>query len=120
MSKCDMMLRGKFFFLKAEDGIRDSSGTGVQTCALPISAGSDYTAGTGTLNFAAGVTTRTITVPITDDLIDEADETFTVNLANPSSATIADGTGLGTDRKSVASGKRADLGGRRILKKKTG
>src|SRR5260370_854789 len=27
-----------FFFFKAEDGIRDSSVTGVQTCALPISA----------------------------------------------------------------------------------
>src|SRR5260370_31747216 len=26
-----------FFFFKAEDGIRDSSVTGVQTCALPIS-----------------------------------------------------------------------------------
>src|SRR5260370_5138126 len=29
-----------FFFFQAEDGIRDSSVTGVQTCALPISAGS--------------------------------------------------------------------------------
>src|SRR5260370_9494824 len=28
-----------FFFFQAEDGIRDSSVTGVQTCALPISAG---------------------------------------------------------------------------------
>src|SRR5260370_12322841 len=28
-----------FFFFKEEDGIRDSSVTGVQTCALPISAG---------------------------------------------------------------------------------
>src|SRR4030066_1342228 len=27
-----------FFFFQAEDGIRDSSVTGVQTCALPISA----------------------------------------------------------------------------------
>src|SRR5437764_10230430 len=27
-----------FFFLQAEDGIRDTSVTGVQTCALPISA----------------------------------------------------------------------------------
>src|SRR4030066_876717 len=26
-----------FFFFEAEDGIRDSSVTGVQTCALPIS-----------------------------------------------------------------------------------
>src|SRR5882762_3173530 len=28
---------GYFFFFQAEDGIRDSSVTGVQTCALPIS-----------------------------------------------------------------------------------
>src|SRR5260370_18458585 len=28
--------RGLFFFFQAEDGIRDSSVTGVQTCALPI------------------------------------------------------------------------------------
>src|SRR5260370_22451708 len=28
----------RFFFFQAEDGIRDSSVTGVQTCALPISA----------------------------------------------------------------------------------
>src|SRR5260370_26980608 len=29
--------RSLFFFFQAEDGIRDSSVTGVQTCALPIS-----------------------------------------------------------------------------------
>src|SRR5882762_10841317 len=29
-----------FFFFQAEDGIRDSSVTGVQTCALPIWCGS--------------------------------------------------------------------------------
>src|SRR5260370_29991521 len=28
--------RDQFFFFQAEDGIRDSSVTGVQTCALPI------------------------------------------------------------------------------------
>src|SRR5687768_17862546 len=28
-----------FFFFQAEDGIRDVAVTGVQTCALPISAG---------------------------------------------------------------------------------
>src|SRR5437879_6673308 len=28
-----------FFFFQAEDGIRDTSVTGVQTCALPISVG---------------------------------------------------------------------------------
>src|SRR5215211_1992012 len=30
-----------FFFFQAEDGIRDHCVTGVQTCALPISAGED-------------------------------------------------------------------------------
>src|SRR5688572_31986534 len=30
-----------FFFFQAEDGIRDLTVTGVQTCALPISVGSD-------------------------------------------------------------------------------
>src|SRR5260370_11534922 len=32
-----------FFFFQAEDGIRDSSVTGVQTCALPISPGRNET-----------------------------------------------------------------------------
>src|SRR5207237_6994081 len=31
------LLLSCFFFFQAEDGIRDSSVTGVQTCALPIS-----------------------------------------------------------------------------------
>src|SRR2546430_7095474 len=31
-------LVGLFFFFQAEDGIRDLTVTGVQTCALPISA----------------------------------------------------------------------------------
>src|SRR5260370_16793903 len=31
-----MWIYGVFFFFQAEDGIRDSSVTGVQTCALPI------------------------------------------------------------------------------------
>ena len=36
MSASGMVLIG-FFFFQAEDGIRDTSVTGVQTCALPIS-----------------------------------------------------------------------------------
>src|SRR5204862_8110069 len=56
----------------------------------------DYAGVPGTLHFAEGVVTQTITVPITDDLLDELDEDFTVNLANPTNATIADGTGVGT------------------------
>ena len=33
---------GWCFFFQAEDGIRDYDVTGVQTCALPISAGGDW------------------------------------------------------------------------------
>src|SRR5437879_13437661 len=36
-----------FFFFQAEDGIRDTSVTGVQTCALPISRRPRHVAGRG-------------------------------------------------------------------------
>jgi hypothetical protein len=60
----------------------------------------DYTAGTsplsGTLNFAAGETTQTITLDITDDTIYELEENFYVNLDNAVAATITDNQGVGT------------------------
>jgi CSLREA domain-containing protein len=59
-------------------------------------AGSDYGATSGTLTFAPGVTSQTITVPVTGDVVNEASETFTVTLANPSNATVADGSATGT------------------------
>ncbi len=61
-------------------------------------AGADYTATSGTLNFAAGVTSQTITVPIANDSTYEGAETLTVTLSSPTNATIADGSGLGTIR----------------------
>jgi len=59
-------------------------------------AGSDYTAVSGTLIFNAGVISRTVTVNILGDQVDEDTETFTLNLSNPSNAHIADGQGTGT------------------------
>src|SRR5207237_2951651 len=38
LSSSDVLCLLFCFFFQAEDGIRDSSVTGVQTCALPISA----------------------------------------------------------------------------------
>src|SRR5437879_6825180 len=43
------------FFFQAEDGIRDTSVTGVQTCALPISFSSVATAITGLMTTSAPV-----------------------------------------------------------------
>ncbi len=59
-------------------------------------SGSDYTAATGTVTFAAGETSKTVNVAITGDTAVEANETFTVNLANASGATIARATATGT------------------------
>ena len=59
-------------------------------------AGSDYTASNGMLTIQAGSPTGTITVPILDDSVSEANETFTVRLRNPGNATISDNEGVGT------------------------
>jgi ethanolamine utilization protein EutQ (cupin superfamily) len=59
-------------------------------------ADNDYVANTGILTFAAGDTTKTITVQVKGDAINEATETFTVHLSNPSGATISDADGTGT------------------------
>jgi large repetitive protein len=59
-------------------------------------AGSDYTATAGTLTFAPGVTSQTLTVAVLGDTRNEANETFFMNLSTPSNATIADGQGQGT------------------------
>ena len=55
-------------------------------------AGSDYTANSGTLTFAPGETTKTITVAITNDTVFEGNETYAVNLSAPTNATIATGS----------------------------
>ena len=59
-------------------------------------AGSDYVTSSGILVFNPGETTKTITVLVNGDTVNEADETFFVNLSSPSNATIADGQGVGT------------------------
>ena len=56
-------------------------------------SGSDYTAQSGTLIFSPNTTTQRMSVPITDDSVDEPPQTFTVVLNNPVNATIADGSG---------------------------
>ncbi|HEX4998781.1 MAG TPA: Calx-beta domain-containing protein [Terriglobia bacterium] len=59
-------------------------------------AGSDYQSASGTLTFAPGVTSRTISVTIIGDRVKEADETFLVTLSNPTGATITAGVGTVT------------------------
>ena len=61
-------------------------------------AGDDYTAASGTLSFAAGETSKAISVAIDDDIDNESDETFTVTVSNASGADLGTKTATGTIR----------------------
>ncbi|WP_242028642.1 esterase-like activity of phytase family protein, partial [Anabaena sp. FACHB-1250] len=72
-------------------------------------SGTDFTAATGTLTFAAGQTSKTITIPVRADAIAEADEKFTITLTNPVGATIPFVTSTVTITDTVTSGFTATL-----------
>jgi peptidoglycan/xylan/chitin deacetylase (PgdA/CDA1 family) len=55
-------------------------------------AGTDYTAISGTLTFSPGQTAKTVSVAVRGDALDEPDETFTLQLRDPSRTSIARGT----------------------------
>ena len=72
-------------------------------------ADNDYVAKSGTLIFAAGQTSKTISVTVKGDKKKEATETFFVNLSSPTNATIAGAQGIGEildDDTPVKGGKR--------------
>ena len=85
----------------------DKESTGTVTVAYATSdgtatAGSDYTAVSGTLTFAAGETEKTVSVPVLEDDHNEGSETLTLRLSSPSGATIDDGEATGTITNSDA------------------
>src|SRR5256886_3570554 len=81
-----------FFFFQAEDGIRDLTVTGVQTCALPISGAGIKTISvdTGDRDDSIALDPTTIPSTVTEDL-DGGGGNDSVSGANSP----------GTDRKSV-------------------
>jgi Ca2+-binding RTX toxin-like protein len=56
-------------------------------------ASSDYKAKSGTLTFLPGATAKTVKVAVRGDLLNEANETFFLNLRSPVNAAFADRTG---------------------------
>lgn len=66
------------------------------TVDLSAVAGVNYTATSGTLTFAPGQTTQTISVPILDDLKVDPTLQFGVVLSSPSNATLARTEGVGS------------------------
>jgi len=62
--------------------------------ATPVT---DYVPANGTVSFAPGVTTKTVTILVVGDIDPETNETFFVNLSNPSpNAYVFDSQGVGT------------------------
>ncbi len=59
-------------------------------------AGTDFASTSGSLTFAPGETTKTISVIVTGDTVVESDEVFSLNLTAPSGATISRTTATGT------------------------
>jgi serralysin len=51
-------------------------------------AGSDYTSTSGTLTFNPGVTSQVINIPILNDSLNEANETFSLTLNSPTNASL--------------------------------
>ena len=64
--------------------------TVVYTTTNGTADGDDYTATTGTLTIAAGLSSGTIEIPITDDAVDEVAQTATLNLSSATNASISD------------------------------
>jgi hypothetical protein len=63
-------------------GTNVSASVSYETADGSATAGSDYTATSGTLNFLSGETSKTFTIPITEDTLVEENETVNLSLTN--------------------------------------
>ncbi len=77
-----------------------SSATGTSSATYTVQAGSaaagtDFTAATGTVSFADGETSKTISVQVAADTLVETDETFNVLLSDPIGARLSDFVAFG-------------------------
>lgn len=94
--------------VRVKVGVSNGSATGGEGCPAP-----DYLPVAGTIVFTQAEPSRTLSVQTCDDAVDEQDETFFVNLTDPTvtcggtspcTATLGDGTGLGTITDNDAAG----------------
>jgi hypothetical protein len=88
--------RALVFTVTASGSLKGSAGVNYSTANGSAVAPGDYGATSGTLGFDRRNKTRTVTVQVAGDTLDEVDETFQLQLSSPSGATIADGIGVGT------------------------
>jgi hypothetical protein len=75
---------------------RGRSAITFRTANGTATAPADYLARSGTVKFAGKKLTRTVAVTVVSDAIDEANETFSLELTGAKGAVIADGEGMAT------------------------
>jgi len=75
---------------------RGKSKVSFTTVADTATAPADFTATTGFVRFAGKKLTKTVSVTIVGDALDEPDETFFLELTGANGATVDDGEGIGT------------------------
>jgi hypothetical protein len=83
------------FTIMLSDSPIESVSVAYSTADITATAFTDYIPVSGTLFFNSGEISQTIQVAILNDTLDEADETFAVNLSDPINAFIIEGQGIG-------------------------
>ena len=66
------------------------------TSDVTAASGGDYTSRTGTITFAPGETSKSVSVLVINDSLKEDNETFNFNLSSATNANISKGVGTGT------------------------
>ena len=84
------------YSLSLVDGTATGGGTDYTSTLVNANFSNGVTISGGTITVPAGVTSFTVTVPTTNDTIDEANETYTLNVG------AASGTGTITDDDNAA------------------
>lgn len=99
------------FTVSLSAGIPSAVTVNYATAPETATSPDDFAAIQGTLTFAPGETSKTISVAITGDIAFESDETFVVNLSNlaPASVQLADAQGRGTIQNDDAISYRATV-----------
>ena len=86
------------FVVRLHPAAEDAVSVDYATADGSARAEGDYTATSGTLRFSAGETSKTVSVPILDDGIEENDETLTLTLSNAGNAEAEGHDGDGNHR----------------------
>ncbi len=84
------------FTVRLSTSSRETTSVAYATANESAVAPADYTARSGRLTFAPGERSKTFTVGVKGDTLDEPNERFVVNLSSPTNLIIADPRGTGT------------------------